>query len=128
MAVCGSWERLFYPKNLTTGVFAMLTADVLRPETFLHWWQHCDHQRDFWVETPEFLGRIHVTPRRTWFDPEGWNKQKVSLKGQLLEVLDGLRESSCIPGSADDDAPEEESDEVRQRPQVSYPMATTMRR
>ena len=97
MAERGSWRPVFYPKNLTTGVSTMLTCDSLQPETFMHWWRHCDHQRDFWIETPLYLDRIHVTPRKGWFNPEGWNTKKDDLKRHLLGALDGTRETSCIP-------------------------------
>ena len=92
-----AWFPLFYPKDLTTGVYRMLVQDTINPETFLTWWHDCDQQRDFWVESEDYLDRIHVTPRKTFFDPRLWNTNKENVKLQLLSSLGPMRESTCVP-------------------------------
>ena len=56
-------SHLFYPKKLTKAVHDMLIAEPLHHEAFLNWWRSKDHYRDFWIEIPEYMYRIHVTPR-----------------------------------------------------------------
>ena len=84
VAPSSNWTPLFYPKDLTTGVRRMLTSTEVSPETFLAWWKECDHQQDFWVESEGYLDRIHVTPRKTYFDPRSWRTQKEDLRDSLL--------------------------------------------
>ena len=41
--------------------------------------------------------RVHVTPRRTCFDPGRWTTSDQNLKSRLLQLLDHTRETTCIP-------------------------------
>ena len=95
-AASGGGFSLFYPK-VRGHVHEMLTRDVLPPEPFLHWWREQTLARDFWIETEDNLFRIHITPRRTCFDPNRWNTGDVNLKRQLLCSLHEVRETTCIP-------------------------------
>ena len=88
--------RLFYPK-VHGHVMEMLSNDVLAPETFLHWWNQQVHSRDFWIEDEDYMIRVHVTPRRTCFDPGRWTTSDLNLKSRLLQLLDNTRETTCIP-------------------------------
>ena len=55
--------------------------------------------RDFWIEREDVLVRIHVTPRRTFFDPRTWKTKDEVLKNQLLHELGDSRETTCVPCS-----------------------------
>ncbi len=98
MASAASVGRVhfFYPK-VHGHIFDMLTRDTLPSETFLHWWNQQTHVRDFWVEDDEYMVRVHVTPRRTCFDPGRWNTSDDTLRTNLLKELDECRETTCIP-------------------------------
>ena len=81
-----------------------MCRDVLPVETFMHWWNGQPHwwngqppSRDFWIETEEYMYRIHVTPRRTLFDPSNWQTSQTELRDLLLQRLGTCRESTCIP-------------------------------
>ena len=90
-------SRIYYPKKLFPGTVTLLTSDDLFCEGFLHWWRDSSISRDFWIETPEYLDRIHVTPRRHLFNPEDWSTPLQSVRQKLLDSLDGTRQSTCIP-------------------------------
>ena len=75
-----------YPK-VHGHVEELLTRTVLEHESFLNWWNTENLARDFWVESEHFLDRIHVTPRRTFFDPTKWNTSHSPLRETLLESL-----------------------------------------
>ena len=90
-------SQLFYPKKLTEAVHDMLIAEPLHHEAFLNWWRSKDYYRDFCIETPEYMYRIHVTPRRTSFDPRTWTTSNQTLKTKLLEQLDEDCETIAIP-------------------------------
>ena len=64
--------QIFIPKKLSSGVQDMLIGEPFSAEAFLHWWRSKNYYRDFWIETPKFLYRIHVMPRRSSFDPRLW--------------------------------------------------------
>lgn len=91
------WHKLFYPKVEKHIEELMLIGD-LPGETFLHWWhQQRESDRDFWVESEDVLVRVHVTPRRTFFDPRTWRTKDHTLKTQMLEALGDQRITTCVP-------------------------------
>ena len=90
-------EQLFIPKKLSAGVHDMLSREPFHHETFLHWWRSKQYYRDFWIETPHHLYRIHVTPRRSSFDPRSWQTAKGDLKETLLARLAAHCETVTIP-------------------------------
>ena len=91
------WHKLFYPKVENHVEELMLLGD-LSAETFLHWWhQQRDTDRDFWVESADVLIRVHVAPRRTFFDPRTWRTKDNTLKTQMLEALGDQRTTTCVP-------------------------------
>ena len=87
-----------YPKKVPLVVQNFLTGtDALPKETFLSWWKRNKIGRDFWIETKERMIRIHVTLRRTWFDPRDWKTDQNHLKKKLLESLGRLCRVDLIP-------------------------------
>ena len=93
----GMTPSIFYPKKLPAGVEELLTSSTLSSEGFLHWWRGSLISRDFWVEGPEYLDRIHVTPRRHLFNPEDWSTTLDDTRTKLLVSCGEVRISTCIP-------------------------------
>ena len=93
----GAVQTLFFGKKVGKSVEQLLTRDPFSSESFMHWWREKDYLRDFWIETPDFLYRVHVTPRSTMFSPLHWKTGNHELKKQLLAVLDDERETVMIP-------------------------------
>ena len=89
-------QKLFYPKKLDALVYQKLTEENLCSEWFLGWWREHDALRDFWIEGDQYMDRIHVTPRKEFFDPQHWKTQDFALKSQLLLRLDEMRHTTCI--------------------------------
>ena len=89
-------QKLFYPKKLDALVYQKLTEENLCSEWFLGWWREHDALRDFWIEGDHYMDRIHVTPRKEFFDPQHWKTQDFALKSQLLLRLDEMRHTTCI--------------------------------
>ena len=90
-------QKLFYPKKLDALVYQKLTEENLCSEWFLGWWREHDALRDFWIEGNLYMDRIHVTPRKEFFDPQHWKTQDGALKNQLLLRLAESRHTTCIP-------------------------------
>ena len=84
--------KLFYPK-VHGHAEELLTKDTLEHEAFLNWWRTETLTRDFWIETGDFMDRIHVTPRRTLLDPSKRNTSQGPLRNTLLESLGDSRVS-----------------------------------
>ena len=89
--------HIFYPKKLLPGIHDLLTAVELSCEGFLHWWRDSPISRDFWIETHDYLDRIHVTPRRYLFNPEDWSTPLDEVRHKLLDNIGGVRCTTCIP-------------------------------
>ena len=85
--------KVFYPKKISIEAFNILTSDKLSPASFRAWWSQTPVTNDFWIEDELLLHRIHVTPRRTFFDPRGWNTTKFEQKSALLDALGSMRSS-----------------------------------
>ena len=85
--------KVFYPKKISIEASNILTSDKLNPASFLAWWSQTRITNDFWIEDELLLHRIHVTPRRTFFDPRGWNTSKLEQKTALLDALGSMRSS-----------------------------------
>ena len=91
--------RVFYEKQLGPAIKNLLTADSLRPDSFLAWWKNTTLTSDFWIETCNTLVRVHLVPRRSLFDPRKWQTKHTLQKESLLQVLGSLRETwgiSCL--------------------------------
>ena len=50
--------------------FTTLTGDSLNEDLFATWWANTELVNDFWIELPHKLVRVHITPRRRFFDPQ----------------------------------------------------------
>ena len=85
--------KVFYPKKISIEAYNILTSDKLNPASFLAWWSQTPITNDFWIEDELLLHRIHVTPRRMFFDPRGWNTSKLEQKSALLDALGSMRSS-----------------------------------
>ena len=94
------FHRIFYEKKLDEAARTMLVGDHLCHATFLQWWSNCPYSNDFWIETPEKLVRVHVTPRKSYFNPENWRTQNTLQRDLLQQVLGSVRESWGIACSS----------------------------
>ncbi|CAE7350894.1 unnamed protein product [Symbiodinium sp. CCMP2592] len=79
--------KVFYPKKISIEASNLLTSDKMNPTSFMAWWSQTSISNDFWIEDEFQLHRIHVVPRRTFFDPRGWATSKGDQKSALLEAL-----------------------------------------
>eukprot|EP00435_Cladocopium_sp_Y103_P075845 s9_g66.t1 len=91
--------KLFLPKRLDCSVLKQLTGSSISFEWFETWWSSNMLLKDFWIEGEHYMDRIHVTPRRKFFDPREWKTNDGALKGKLLSLLGPLRQSCCYPCS-----------------------------
>ena len=92
--------RIFYEKRIDPAVKNMLLADFLNHEAFLNWWCTSSVGNDFWIEHPERLVRVHVIPRKSFFDPRKWQTQYGLQRDLLLQSLGDLRETWGISCSS----------------------------
>ena len=92
----GVLPKLFYPK-LSPSAEEFLCRDPFPHELFLNWWKQNEITKDFWIETTDCMIRIHVTPRRTPFDPRRWQTSSDTLKKQLMSRLGEVRTSTFVP-------------------------------
>ena len=93
-----SRPRIFYEKPINPAVRELLVGDRLNPDTFLAWWTSSDLKSDFWLELGDKLIRVHVTPRKTFFDPRKWTSQSLQ-RSLLLQSLGSIRETwgvACV--------------------------------
>ena len=89
---------LFYPKKVSLEVQAMLEEDWgSGGQAFLAWWRVADQSRDYWIETPQEMIRVHMVPRKGLFSPEKWSTNNIQLKSALLDMLGSERVSECMP-------------------------------
>ena len=92
--------RIFYEKRIDPAVKNMLLADFLNHEAFLNWWCTSSVGNDFWIEHPERLVRVHVIPRKSFFDPRKCQTQYGLQRDLLLQSLGDLRETWGISCSS----------------------------
>ena len=85
--------KIFYDKKIDGTIRDMLTSDVLNEELFSVWWATTEIKNDFWLELPHKLIRVHVTPRRKFFDPRRWETSQTHLRDLLLAQLGSMRET-----------------------------------
>ena len=83
--------KLFFPKKIGLATHNMLLDDSLTPSSFMSWWENTKISNDFWVEGEHSLVRVHVVPRKHFFDPEGWSTGSEVHKHALLEQLGQVR-------------------------------------
>ena len=85
--------KIFFDKKLDEAVKIMLLEDTLHVETFLSWWSGSKVTSDFWLEAPNKLVRVHVTPRKSFFDPAKWQTSLTFQRDALLHALGDVRET-----------------------------------
>lgn len=81
---------IFYPKKVSKEVQSMLSGSGFLAVSFYQWWKGAVQSRDFWIETPNELVRIHVVPRITSFSPGAWrtnNKMEAVGEGCFAEAI-----------------------------------------
>ncbi|CAE7698950.1 RE1 [Symbiodinium sp. CCMP2592] len=78
--------NLFHPKKINDCVRNLLCAEPLNVQSFATWWSQTPISKDFWIETPNSFIRIHVIPRRGFFDPTKWiTSQSESHAAHLMD-------------------------------------------
>ena len=98
---CDGVPKIFSDKKIDGAVRDMLSGDILNEELFSVWWATTDIKNDFWLEFPHKLIRVHVTPRRKFFDPRRWETSHTHLRDLLLAQLGSMRETwgvGCLSG------------------------------
>ena len=86
-----SFTALFYPKKINAVTKGMLLDENFSPETFAAWWSNSNITNDFWLEDADYLVRVHVIPRRSFFSPLHWATQNLQHKDLLLRTLGSVR-------------------------------------
>ena len=85
---CAASAPLFFPKKLPMAIQNMLMSEeIVQGATFFAWWKQANQSRDFWVETDDEMVRVHVCPRKDFFNLTLWNTTLVDLKQKLLDSL-----------------------------------------
>ena len=92
--------KIFFPKKLNAVVNNMLCASPLNSEFFATWWGQTPISKDFWIETSSALIRIHVVPRRGFFDPTQWTTSQQDVKQELVRSLGEIRSTSAVSCSS----------------------------
>ena len=93
----GRKHALFYEKKLSLETQKALSSPDLSVDVFLAWWKGTNLTKEFWLETPNEMIRIHLVARKFAFNPENWNTASESLKSRLLDVLGSSRITERIP-------------------------------
>ena len=88
--------KIFYPKKIDATVQNMLCASPLNSDLFAAWWGRTPISKDFWIETTSALVRVHVVPRRGFFDPTQWTTHQQNVKQDLLRVIGEVRSTSAV--------------------------------
>ena len=89
-------RRIFYPKRIAAATKNLLLGDIMCRESFLAWWSQTTVSNDFWLEGEHIMVRVHVVPRRTFFNPASWSTPKHELKENLLQNLGHMRVVNAI--------------------------------
>ncbi|CAE7260843.1 GIP [Symbiodinium sp. CCMP2456] len=93
---------LFYSKRVGIATRNLLLDVNFNPETFAAWWSSTNISNDFWIEDEDFLVRVHVIPRRSFFSPMHWRSFLpymvcgVSLEMSLLSLFFGSEGVSFV--------------------------------
>ncbi|CAE7506765.1 GIP [Symbiodinium sp. CCMP2592] len=88
--------QIFYPKKIDATVRNMLCATPLNSDLFAAWWGRTPISKDFWIETASALIRVHVVPRRGFFDPTQWSTHQENVKQELLRAIGEVRSTSAV--------------------------------
>ena len=90
------FKLLFSPKKIGPATRNFLLDARFSPATFATWWSSTNVSNDFWVESEEYLVRVHVIPRRTFFNPQHWKTSNSVHKEELLQSLGVVRSVNAI--------------------------------
>ena len=93
--------NLYYEKKIPPEFRNVVVQPKLCRESFIAWWRDSEVGGDFWVETEDSWIRVHVTPRRSMFNPIRWNTSSTVLKEMLLSTLGDLRVTEGVCCSSD---------------------------
>ena len=74
----GRKHALFYEKKLSPETQEALSSPDLSVDVFLAWWRGTNLTKDFWLETPNEMIRIHLVARKFAFNPENWNSLRTA--------------------------------------------------
>ena len=74
----GRKHALFYEKKLSPETQKALSSPDLSVDVFLAWWRGTNLTKDFWLETPNEMIRIHLVARKFAFNPENWNSLRTA--------------------------------------------------
>ena len=91
-----TFKLLFSPKKIGLATRNFLLDARFSPATFATWWSSTNVSNDFWVENEEYLVRVHVIPRRTFFNPQHWKTSNSVHKEELLQSLGVVRSVNAI--------------------------------
>ena len=114
--------KVFYPKKIGEAARNMLLADKLNPKSFAVWWHQSSVSNDFWIEDTHVLVRVHVVPRRSFFNPSSWNTEHQDQKVSLLEALGSLRTTEGISCKTQRDFPPVHDEWRRPESKSSFPL------
>ena len=87
---------VLFPKKINDVIHNILTADVLSVSSFCTWWKQTRQSNDFWIETPKAFYRIHIVPRRAFFQPDKWRTPYVAQRDCLLAELGSVRSTWAV--------------------------------
>ncbi|CAE6947744.1 unnamed protein product [Symbiodinium sp. CCMP2592] len=90
------YSGIFYDKKLDPSTRDMLSQDRLQRDTFLVWWEKCNLDRDFWLETQNMWVRVHMVPRRAMFNPSTWRTGSTVLRDMLVSTIGAVRMTECV--------------------------------
>ena len=93
-------RKLFYPKKINAVLNDMLCATPLNTDLFATWWGRTPISKDFWIETASAFIRVHVVPRKGFFDPSQWNTTQTTVKQDLLRSIGEIRSTSAVSCSS----------------------------
>ena len=91
-----SMYHIYHDKKLDPAVKNMLTQCRLPRDVFMSWWKHCRVPGDFWIETECTWIRVHLTPRRSLFNPAVWGSSATLQKQMLLSSLGEIRVTEAV--------------------------------
>ena len=94
--VGSSSYHIFYDKKLSPEVKNLLTQDKLCEVSFMAWWSRSGLSSDFWLEAEHSWVRVHVTPRRSLFNPGAWKTSHTVQKDMLLNMIGEFRVTEGI--------------------------------
>ena len=116
------YRHLFYPKKIGSAARNALLDVNFNPETFAAWWSSTNISNDFWIENDEVLVRVHVIPRRSFFNPQHWKTQNSPQKESLLRCLGEVRSVNALSCKSHRELPAVHGTWSRAQDESSFPV------